>query len=367
MGLAVIRPSGTDAVALLRVRGPEALAAGGAVRVGVARKVRGVATPRLADVAAVRTSLPLAFMACAAVGVLGGMIGLGGAEFRLPLLITLFGFAALQAVIVNKALSLVVVVTALPARLVAVPWSTLAPHWTVAVNLLAGSLVGAFVGASWATRMRSATLYRVLAVLLVLIAAVLIGSHVGTLEPVSLGGAATVAVGVVAGFFIGVVAAIMGVAGGELLIPTIVLLFGLDIKLAGSLSLAVSLPTMLVAFARYSRDAELRRAPPARPAGDRDGAGLDRRHSRRRPAPRRGPRRGARAGADAAVGAVGGQDVAARAGMTAQLGSAGPGVCRSSAGAGLSRAARGLARRAAGALAEAARRAERPVRAALKT
>jgi uncharacterized membrane protein YfcA len=46
----------------------------------------------------------------------------------------------------------------------------------------------------------------------------------------------------------------MGVAGGELLIPTIVLLYGVDLKLAGSLSLAVSLPTMLVAFARYSRD-----------------------------------------------------------------------------------------------------------------
>ncbi len=47
----------------------------------------------------------------------------------------------------------------------------------------------------------------------------------------------------------------MGVAGGELLIPTIVLLYGVEIKVAGSLSLAVSLPTMLVAFARYSRDA----------------------------------------------------------------------------------------------------------------
>ena len=46
----------------------------------------------------------------------------------------------------------------------------------------------------------------------------------------------------------------MGVAGGELLIPTIVLLYGVDIKIAGSLSLIVSLPTMLVAFARYSRD-----------------------------------------------------------------------------------------------------------------
>jgi hypothetical protein len=44
------------------------------------------------------------------------------------------------------------------------------------------------------------------------------------------------------------------VAGGELLIPTIVLLYGIDIKTAGSLSLLVSLPTMLVAFARYSRD-----------------------------------------------------------------------------------------------------------------
>ncbi len=38
------------------------------------------------------------------------------------------------------------------------------------------------------------------------------------------------------------------------MIPTIVLLFGVDIKVAGSLSLMVSLPTMLVAFARYSRD-----------------------------------------------------------------------------------------------------------------
>jgi hypothetical protein len=37
-------------------------------------------------------------------GLLGGMIGLGGAEFRLPLLIGLFGFVALQAVILNKAM-----------------------------------------------------------------------------------------------------------------------------------------------------------------------------------------------------------------------------------------------------------------------
>jgi uncharacterized protein len=70
---------------------------------------------------------------------------LGGAEFRLPLLIGVFGFAA---VIMNKARSLIVVLSALPARLVSVPWSQVSPHWPVVVNLLAGSLVGAWLGAT---------------------------------------------------------------------------------------------------------------------------------------------------------------------------------------------------------------------------
>ena len=93
-------------------------------------------------------SLPVAFGAGAAIGVLGGLIGLGGAEFRLPLLIGLFGFLALQAVILNKAMSLLVVATALPARLFAVPLADLAPRWYVAVNLLAGSMAGAWLGAT---------------------------------------------------------------------------------------------------------------------------------------------------------------------------------------------------------------------------
>ncbi|MFV6029315.1 TSUP family transporter [Streptomyces sp. NPDC056264] len=103
-------------------------------------------------------SAPVVFGAGAAIGVLGGMIGLGGAEFRLPLLIGLFGFAALSAVILNKAMSLVVVLVALPARLAAVPAAEVAARWPVAVNLLAGSLLGAWAGASWAVRMRTASL-----------------------------------------------------------------------------------------------------------------------------------------------------------------------------------------------------------------
>jgi hypothetical protein len=49
----------------------------------------------------------------------------------------------------NKAMSLIVVLTALPARLAAVPIDTLTPYWFVVVNLLAGSLIGAWIGATW--------------------------------------------------------------------------------------------------------------------------------------------------------------------------------------------------------------------------
>lgn len=195
-----------------------------------------------------------AFAGGAIIGALGGLIGLGGAEFRLPLLIGAFRFAALQAVILNKAMSLVVVGSALPFRAATVPFSTVAGHWPIIVNLLAGSLLGAWLGAGWATRLASKTLYRVIAAMLVAIAIVLVLGHDTAASGALLTGGAQMVVGVVAGFVIGIAAALLGVAGGELLIPTLVLLFGADIKLAGSLSLAVSLPTMLVGFARYSRD-----------------------------------------------------------------------------------------------------------------
>ncbi|MFI7637915.1 TSUP family transporter [Nonomuraea sp. NPDC049400] len=142
-------------------------------------------------------SLPLVFAAGAAVGVSGGMIGLGGAEFRLPLLISLFGFAALSAVILNKAMILIVMLTALPARLAAVSLAELAAHWTVAANLLAGSLLGAWAGASWAVRMRTDTLYKVLAAMMVLMAAALMLTHTTALGALALPGPAQAAIGVV--------------------------------------------------------------------------------------------------------------------------------------------------------------------------
>ena len=67
------------------------------------------------------------------------------------------------------------------------------------------------------------------------IAGVLLLGHGSASHHLLLSGWALTCLGVLAGVVIGVVASLLGVAGGELLIPTIVILFGADLKLAGSL------------------------------------------------------------------------------------------------------------------------------------
>ena len=190
-----------------------------------------------------------------AIGSLGGMIGLGGAEFRLPLLVGFFRLKTLEAIILNKATSLVVVSTALLARSVSIPMHALWPSIDVVLNLLAGSLVGAWWAAGHTMSMPRKQLDRVVLLLLIglgvlMLAEAWIGIGASGTQMIS-DPVIRAVCGVGAGLLIGMVAAILGVAGGELLIPTIVLLYGIDIKLAGSLSLVVSLPTMLVGFMRY--------------------------------------------------------------------------------------------------------------------
>jgi len=197
----------------------------------------------------------LGFLAGMVIGTLGGLIGLGGAEFRLPVLVGAFRLATLEAVILNKAISLVVVAAALFVRSGTIPFDQISQHWEPVLNLLAGSLAGAWWAAGHAVTMPRRWLNRIVLVLLAGLAVLMLaeaglGLH-DTAAPLFEATALQIRAGLLAGFGIGAVAALLGVAGGELLIPTIVLLYALDIKLAGSLSLAVSLPTMLVGFARY--------------------------------------------------------------------------------------------------------------------
>lgn len=194
------------------------------------------------------------------IGSLGGLIGLGGAEFRLPILIGVFRFSSLDAVIINKMSSLIVVLFSLPFRSASIPWHEVFSRYDVILNILSGSLLGAWLGAHYATKVKTSVLDRLIMLLLVGLAVMMIfghnllGSHASVLVENTV---LRFALGTVAGLFIGAVAAVLGVAGGELIIPTLVLLFGVDVKIAGSLSLCISLPTMLVAFFRYTQSGAL--------------------------------------------------------------------------------------------------------------
>src|SRR5947207_10028892 len=71
-----------------------------------------VTTPALAGWRTITIALGCALL----IGGIGGLIGLGGGEFRLPLLVGLIGFTARAAVPMNQILSLVTLVTALIVR-----------------------------------------------------------------------------------------------------------------------------------------------------------------------------------------------------------------------------------------------------------
>lgn len=202
----------------------------------------------------------LAFVCGATVGVLGGLIGLGGAEFRLPLLIGLFALAAHQAVRLNLLVSLATVSVAAVARFGFASFPDLASLWPEILAVMAGAVVAAWFGTGLLARLSVGTLTRLIAGLLAVVAVVLLaeaalgldaggGLPAGPLRPI---------VGVLAGLGIGLISSLLGVAGGEFIIPTMMLAFGADVRTAGTASLLISLPTVAVGVLRYQRQGAYR-------------------------------------------------------------------------------------------------------------
>lgn len=196
-----------------------------------------------------------AFLYGAPIGLLGGLIGLGGAEFRLPVLTRIFGYKAIEAVSINLAISLLTVAAALAARLSMISGDGLSPLIPVIGILAAASVTGAYVGTAYLHHIHESTLERVIMVLLAAIGGILIAESffVFTSQRLTDGVIANILLEVVLGFGIGVVSSLLGIAGGELIIPTLILVFGVEVKMAGTASLIISAGTILVGFLRYFR------------------------------------------------------------------------------------------------------------------
>jgi uncharacterized protein len=119
-----------------------------------------------------------------------------------------------------------------------------------------GAVSSAYLGTAFVHRISEQLLERIILVLLVVVGTGLIveaflPQEVPGLLPDAL--AARVLAALLFGLGIGLVSNLLGVAGGELIIPTLLFAFGADVKAAGTASLLISLPTVGVEVVRHAR------------------------------------------------------------------------------------------------------------------
>ncbi len=199
----------------------------------------------------------LAFGFAIPIALLGGLMGLGGAEFRLPVLAGALTYSARQAVPLNLAVSLITIFVSLLIRGKTLSLNALLPFKLIVICLIVGAVISAFYGATWARRISNEQLERIIFLFLIFIGFALIiegflPQSLPALVPALLN--LQIMVSLLLGLVIGIVSSMLGVAGGELIIPTLVFAFGVDIKTAGTGSLLISLPTVLVGILRYAHD-----------------------------------------------------------------------------------------------------------------
>jgi uncharacterized membrane protein YfcA len=132
--------------------------------------------------------------------------------------------------------------------------SNVADYSGEVLGMLAGGVVAAWVGAGLLAHISKERIMAVIAFLLLATAALLAGEtlvHGAGWSPLAHDSALRIPVAIVAGLFVGAISSLLGVAGGEFIIPVLVLIFGTDIRTAGTAGVLISLPMVLTGVARH--------------------------------------------------------------------------------------------------------------------
>src|SRR5262249_8143573 len=197
-----------------------------------------------------------AFGWCVPFGGLAGLVGVGGGEFRLPVLMYVVGYPARTAVPLNLAVSLVTLAFALVVRSGAVSVGALLPYLNEVAGLTVGGVASAFYGARFVSAIKSEHLIKTIASLLAALGALVLFEVAYPFQYIQVIPASVAfhfGAGFCLGIIIGLVSSILGVAGGELLIPTMMFVFGADIKTAGTASIVISVCVVTSGLWRYWR------------------------------------------------------------------------------------------------------------------
>ncbi len=184
-------------------------------------------------------------------GFLAGLVGLGGAELKIPFILYFLNVPLYDMVVANLIISLATssVNFVLRAQVGFLTYQSV----LISVAMIAGTLPGAYLGAYLSHRVTPRRLKAFIAfvlslVVIRLLADLILGAEVpnslfpATFEPLFSG---------LIGVAIGIISGTIGVAGGEYRIPILVYAFALPIKIAGTASQLVSIPGMLVALFKH--------------------------------------------------------------------------------------------------------------------
>jgi uncharacterized membrane protein YfcA len=177
-------------------------------------------------------------------GIAAGFIGVGGGEFRIPVLVSLLKFPLKLAGGVNLVVGLFTVALGVLRRWGQQP---LTRDDLLLVGIMgAVSLAGAALGVVGRERMTVRPLRVVVCVYLIVVGVWMLYESIAHVEHVLMQptGISRWTLAALIGFVIAVVSGVLGVAGGEMRIPALLYLFGIPIVEAGTLSLAVSIPTV---------------------------------------------------------------------------------------------------------------------------
>ncbi|HMF25459.1 MAG TPA: TSUP family transporter, partial [Pseudolabrys sp.] len=142
------------------------------------------------------------------IGGLAGLVGLGGGEFRLPVLMYVVGYPARAAVPLNLAVSLVTLTFALVVRSRAVSVAALVPYLNEVAGLAVGGVASASFGARFVSAIKSEHLIKTIATLLAALGVLILFEVVYPFQYVQVipaGAAFHVGAGVALGILIGLV------------------------------------------------------------------------------------------------------------------------------------------------------------------
>src|SRR5436305_8978318 len=179
--------------------------------------------------------------------------------------------------------SIVTLTFALVVRSGTISVGALVPYHNEIFGFAAGGVVSAFYGARFVSSINSEYLIKAIAVLLGALGVLILVEVVFPFQSAQViprGVAIHLATAFTLGIGIGLVSSILGVAGGELLIPTMMFIFGADVKIAGTASIVISVCVVTSRLWRYWRSGAMetrlgpRRIVSAMSAGSLIGAAL---------------------------------------------------------------------------------------------